>query len=104
MGSQELTKTISWIILGSIIATIFYTIIFSSLHEPIRTSKPWGVMVLGSIIFNGGSLYCDKEGERVASYLLGVSGLLVNLIFLASALGFVMGPQSTLYHLVNDSH
>gem|GEM_PF-6662383 len=95
-------RPIFWIVTISVLLTVFYTAIFSHLMEPIATSRPWGISIVGSLTLNWLCLYCEKEGHRFSSYLCGLSGLIPNIIFALSAFSYLLGHESGLYHFVKD--
>lgn len=105
MDDDRISRPIFWIVVVSSAATVFYTILFSLVHERIPMTRPWQMGILASILLNWGSVYCDKEGGRFnqfASYAAGLSMLVANVVFSCSAFALLLGPRSSLYHFMYE--
>jgi hypothetical protein len=103
VDEDRISGPILWLIVTSLIATLFYTVIFSLVREPTPIGTQWALAVIASIFFNWASVYCEKVGgafNLFASYAAAVAGLVANITFAACAYAMLLGPHSTLYHFL----
>jgi hypothetical protein len=101
---ERLFRPLFWMIVVSVIATVFYTVIYSRVWPP-PMQRPWGIGVVGSLMCNVGSWYVEEEeGSRIASCSLCLFGLVANIVLALGAFGLLLGPQSGLYHAIFDTH
>jgi hypothetical protein len=100
---ERIFRPLFWMIVVSVIATVYYTVIFARYGSP-PTRKPWGIGVVGSLMFNGGSWYLEKQGSRIVACLFCLFGVVANVGLALGAYGLLLGPQSILFHAIFDSH